>query len=236
MPIKPQHIEHRLAWWNEVSAGIGLALGYVIFGMYWLLVPPTVLEVESQKVELTKKVIGFIPSSVTDSLDGQIHTGGSQPVIELAPKRDSNGNLITYIHKQKYSGWGTPKVIAERVEILEPTLGSPSFRVIWSTLDGKPHTIEPKDTPKQRDINPNIILVGSGHFLTKKSVSFDDNISADLFALRLGALFAFLSLVLFTIKSRDKVKSFLLKLLTTPMPQEEDDEAPPSNTQDKTPK
>lgn len=43
--MKFQKVESKLAWFNEVSAGIGLVAGYLCYTLFWLLSPQTKIEV-----------------------------------------------------------------------------------------------------------------------------------------------------------------------------------------------
>ena len=38
-PTNKNKIERQLAWWNEVSPGVVLIIGYLLFGAYWLITP-----------------------------------------------------------------------------------------------------------------------------------------------------------------------------------------------------
>lgn len=55
------NIERQLSWVNELSAGIGLILGYLLFGAYWLLTPDVTVEINRQNAEYIDTVMGMVP-------------------------------------------------------------------------------------------------------------------------------------------------------------------------------
>jgi len=52
---KIHKIETKISWWNKISAGVGLVVGYIIFGVYLIFTPMQVVKVESQRPFIKKR-------------------------------------------------------------------------------------------------------------------------------------------------------------------------------------
>jgi hypothetical protein len=207
--------EGKLAWWNEVSAGIGLVVGYLLFGLYWLFTPDTVVEVETQVAQYEKTIVGYIPEDI-DNLDGRdiFELVRSKPVMINTPMYDSKGRPVITTKHKTYIGKGKPKIVVTNIEILRPKIASPEIISLQTSGSGSTNPVR---------FRLNIINEGTGLYVPEKTVVFDGVASGDIFALRVATLFAFLALLLFLIRVRKKVSNYLKNLTYVNHPLDDDD-------------
>lgn len=184
--------EKNLSFLNEVSAGVGLIVGYSLFSIYWLTTPDTIVEVTTQSVVYEEKVIGYVPKtqnidskSVVDSLDRNVPVTANMPVL------DTDGQPVLEQKVITYRGKGNPQIIVDHKEIVVPKLKSNEVQVLSSP-----------NMAGDESFYLDTILHGTGFYYEDKRVEFDGVMSPDIFAIRMGTLFAFLALVLLIIRVR----------------------------------
>ncbi|EEW09198.1 hypothetical protein [Vibrio mimicus] len=202
--MKFQKVESRLAWFNEISAGIGLVVGYLCYTLFWLLSPETKIEVQVTEPVYEDIVLGYIPSEIeTDN----IPTGEQlakkkkdaelKPITAQVPKFTNEGQPVLKTTSKTFKGMGTPSVIVNRVELLKPNFGSYSY------------TVTQRNKKFLTYFSPDIFYTGTGFYYEQKSVEFSGGKNAELFAVKVATAFAFLSFVLFLLKIRPNPRKCL---------------------------
>lgn len=188
----PEAVEKNLSFVNEVSAGIGLVIGYALFSLYWLTTPDTPVEVTTQSVVYEEKVIGYVPEPQDiESLSDVDSLERTMPVTAKMPLLDDEGKPVLETVVKKYRGKGSPQVIVDYKEIVVPRLQSNEVKVIAT-----------HDMAGKESFYLDTILHGTGFYYEDKRVTFDGVMSPDIFAIRMGTLFAFVSLILLLIRIR----------------------------------
>lgn len=183
--------ERNLSFLNEVSAGIGLLIGYALFGVYWLTTPDTTVEVTTQQVVYEERVIGHVPPPQDVEYLSEIESlERTEPVTHRFPKLTEQGTPVIEEHVVTFTGKGTPQIVVENKEIVQPKLVSDEVRPLRNIHSSAPVSFY-LDT----------ILEGTGYYYEDKRVVFDGVMSPDIFAVRIGTLFAFLAIVLLIIRT-----------------------------------
>lgn len=200
-------IERNLSFVNEVSAGIGLVTGYVLFGLYWLSTPITTVEVTTQTVAYEERVIGYIPEPTRlESISDLGSLNRTVPVTAKFPILNEQGRPALSEEVVTFEGKGTPMIYVEQKEIVIPKLASDDVKLV-----------SPHSSSNYARFYLETILQGTGYYYEDKRVAFDGAMSADIFAVRIGTLFALLSLVLLMIKVKAISRSVnFLKSLMEP--------------------
>tara|TARA_R110001599_G_scaffold120592_5_gene291692 strand:- start:110 stop:574 length:465 start_codon:yes stop_codon:yes gene_type:complete len=108
-------IERNLSFVNEVSAGIGLVTGYVLFGLYWLSTPITTVEVTTQTVAYEERVIGYIPEPTRlESISDLGSLNRTVPVTAKFPILNEQGRPALSEEVVTFEGKGTPMIYVEQ--------------------------------------------------------------------------------------------------------------------------
>lgn len=205
---KPK-LENIIAWWNEVAAGVGLILGYLLFAFYVLFTPEHTITLTKQRVDLEQKVIGYIPEDITTTMTlEQAHAQPRViPVIEWVPQIE-NGIPVIINYEAQISGIGTPVYEQDFQEVLIPMPGQPNLDIEVKHFD---------DLEVVRYLySLNIIHKGTGYYLKNQNVTFE-GLTADIFALRVGTLFAGLAILLFLMKSWKRIMRFIKYVIWAPV-------------------
>ncbi|ADZ91115.1 hypothetical protein [Marinomonas mediterranea] len=212
--MESENIENRIAWWNEISAGVGLILGYIVYGVYWVLTPETHVEIEYTEPEYADVIVGKIPNNFSyksaPHLPEILSRELEREVTVSAPVFDDKGRPKLIVKKLEASGLGDSRVIATKEEILIPVLSDHSFTYL---------VVEDRKLIKYY---PSVSYKGTGVYYEKKEVIFEDANIADSFAVRTATFFALLSFMLFCLKSRHNVIQWIKSLLRTKFEQQED--------------
>ncbi|MDF1690687.1 MAG: hypothetical protein P1U35_13910 [Cycloclasticus sp.] len=152
---------------------------------------------------MSEQNIGYIPSTLNrpyppsfrDVLIADMNLYSSlphdKPVTALNPTFNDDKSPVLKQKKVVFKGYGQPVVTTSHIEILSTQLSSPPYKAVTFT----DHII----------FTPNLHINSTGYFYEKKTVTFPKTITADSMALRTGVLFAFISTLLFIIKSRHKL-------------------------------
>lgn len=191
-------IEKGLSFWNEIGPGVGLLVGYVFFFLYQLMTPMTVVNIDVATPVYKGVQIGFIPSNGNGKLnDTEILQSDNisldQPVIIDSAYFEKG--IPQLIHKQvSIRGYGKAEITSSQIEIVQPVLATPSYKAVFFSTGVR--------------YIPNVYYKGTGVFYEKKQVNFPDALNADSMSIRTGAFFAFISLILFFIKSRHQMKAY----------------------------
>jgi hypothetical protein len=176
-------IERHIAWWNEVAAGVGLLIGYLVFATFELVTPNISINVITERVIYEDIASGYVPSSdAAIRSDDLEFLKSKNAVILRVPRVDKKGLPLIKRELVTFTGKGNPEIIVTEKEIIKGSI---------------------INDPESRD-HLKTVLEGTGHYYNDKSVVFDDAISADIFAVRAGTLFAGLALILFLIRLRLK--------------------------------
>ena len=124
-------IERNLSFVNEVSAGIGLVTGYVLFGLYWLSTPITTVEVTTQTVAYEERVIGYIPEPTRlESISDLGSLNRTVPVTAKFPILNEQGRPALSEEVVTFEGKGTPMIYVEQKEIVIPKLASDDVNLV----------------------------------------------------------------------------------------------------------
>lgn len=202
--MKFQEVESTLAWFNEISAGIGLVVGYLCYTFFWLLSPETKIEVQVTEPVYEDMILGYIPNEIeteniptAELLAKKKLNSELKPIAVQAPKFTNEGLPILKTTTKTFNGMGTPSVVVNRVELLRPNFGSYSYTV---TKGSKKFVTY---------FSPDIFYTGTGFYYEQKSVEFSGGKSAEIFAVKVATAFAFLSFVLFLFKIRPNPRKCL---------------------------
>ncbi|TFH89047.1 hypothetical protein [Vibrio ouci] len=195
--MKIQKVESKLAWFNEISAGIGLVVGYLCYTLFWLLSPETKIELSVTEPVYEEVIIGYVPreietESIPDSeeLESAMKDAHLKPVMVKSPTFSVDGKPILKTTKTVFKGMGEPSVVVQRVELLKPNFSSYSYTV----TKGKQKFIT--------YFSPDVFYTGTGFYFDQKSVEFSGGKNAEIFAVKVATLFALLSFMLFLLKIR----------------------------------
>jgi len=204
-------IETHVAWWNEISAGIGLVLGYLCYFLFWFFTPETVIEIEVVQPEYKAVEIGRIPEEIFSEKYPSIVDlnvlDKTKTVIRNVPQFNVDGSPKLKASIERFSGLGKATVKSSKVEILVPFLSTPNFN--YSIIKGK------GGKGYRAIFTPNEYLKGSDVYYHHKVVHFSEGNSADVFAVRTATIFAMLSLVLFILKIRGTFINWILEIINT---------------------
>ncbi|EOD79580.1 hypothetical protein D515_01374 [Grimontia indica] len=204
--MKFQQVESKLAWFNEISAGIGLVVGYLCYTLFWLLSPETKIEVQVTEPVYEDVVLGYIPNEIeteniptAELLTKKKLESELKPIQVQAPKFTNEGLPVLKTTTKTFTGMGTPSVVVNRVELLRPNFGSYSYTV----TKGRKKFVT--------YFSPDIFYTGTGFYYEQKSVAFSGGKNAEIFAVQVATAFAFLSFVLFLLKIRPNPRRCLEK-------------------------
>lgn len=201
-----QIVEKRIAWINEISAGLGLVIGYLIYSIFWVLTPETKIEIIITEPVFKEVVIGTIPKElITKNIPTEAIIKKMKSEVEnkevkaFIPVLDDGGKPVIKTNIKTIFGLGEPTVRAEKVEILMPHFSNYSYTV---TKDNNEFITY---------FSPNTFYTGTGFFYQKKTVDFSGGKTAEIFAVKVATLFAFMSFMLFLIRICPSPRQLLMK-------------------------
>jgi hypothetical protein len=200
--VDTDELEQKIAWWNEISAGVGLIVGYMIYVGYILFTPSTIVEIDINEPLYTNKVIGQIPENHI-LVDVDTNLDKYTDIVKSVPVFNDDGSPKLSTSSIKYEGFGQAKVETIKVEILIPRLTKEKYQKVRVNKGNQEYHI----------YEPIIYLKGTGIFYEKKAVIFEDDLNAEVFAIRTATFFALLSFLLFLLKIRHKIIRSILHSL-----------------------
>ena len=199
-------IQSKLAWFNEVSTGIGLVLGYIGYSLFWLLTPNTKIVLNVTEPVYHETVIGHIPSELktenipsSKAINTQLNSDNLKPVMAKYPEFNSDGKPVLKVYHKTFEGMGKPKVLVQKIELLKPHFSSYSY------------TVSEGHNGFTTYFYPNVFYTGTGFYYDKKTVEFSGGKNAEIFAVKIATMFAFLSFILFLFKIRPNPKNLIAK-------------------------